>query len=85
MKPATDKMGMGTKRRKKMRERMKQAVYEDAVLACDVPEHHLRRGDIVKLVDHQVGPDGAEGYFYGVKTSLTDEKLVPGFGPPPMT
>ena len=42
-------MEMGTKRRKKMRERMKQAVYTDAVLACDVPEHHLKRGDIVKL------------------------------------
>jgi hypothetical protein len=55
------------------------------VLACDVSEHRLKLGNIVKRVDHQVVPDGAEGYFYGVKTSLTDEKLVPGFGPPQMT
>lgn len=50
-----------------------------------MPEHHLKRGDIVKLVEHHVAPDGAEGYFYGVKTSLTDENDVPGFGPPQMT
>ena len=68
-----------------MRERIKHALCKDAVPACDVPEHRLKLGDIVKLVDHHVAPDGTEGYFYGVKTSLTDEKLVPGFGPPQMT
>ena len=41
---------------------MKQALYDDAVLTCDVPEHHLKRGDIVKVVDHHVTPDGTEGY-----------------------
>ena len=33
---------------------MKQALYKGAVLTCDVPEHGLKRGDIVKLVDHHV-------------------------------
>ena len=72
MKPATDKMGMGTKQRKKMRKRMKQALYEDAVLACDVPEHHLKRGDIVKLVEHHVAPDGTEGYSIEVFNAVGD-------------
>ena len=37
-------------------------LYTDAALACDVPEHRLKRGDIVKVVDHHVAPDGTEGY-----------------------
>ena len=41
---------------------MKFQLYTDAALACDVPEHRLRRGDIVKLVDHHTAPDGTEGY-----------------------
>jgi hypothetical protein len=41
---------------------MKFQLYTDAALACDVPEHRLRRGDSVKLVDHHVAPDGTEGY-----------------------
>jgi hypothetical protein len=40
---------------------MKFETYTDAVLTCDVPEHRLRRGDIVKLVDHHIAPDGTEG------------------------
>jgi hypothetical protein len=27
---------------------------------ADVPEHRLRRGDIVKLVDYHMAPDGTE-------------------------
>ena len=41
---------------------MKLELYSDAVLTCDVPEHRLKRGDIVKLVDHHVAPDGTEGF-----------------------
>jgi hypothetical protein len=41
---------------------MKVELYKDAVLTCDVPEHRLCRGDIVKLVDHHVAPDGTQGY-----------------------
>ena len=41
---------------------MKLETYTDVVLVCDVPEHRLKRGDIVKLVDHHVAPDGTEGY-----------------------
>ena len=41
---------------------MKFELYTDVALTCDLPEHRLRRGDIVKLVDHHVAPDGTEGY-----------------------
>ena len=41
---------------------MKFELYTDAALACDVPEHRLKRGDIVKLVDHHIAPDGTAGY-----------------------
>jgi hypothetical protein len=42
---------------------MKFELYTDVALTCDVPEHRLRRGDIVKLVDHHVAADGTEGYY----------------------
>ncbi len=35
---------------------MKFEPYTDAVLTCDLPEHRLRRGDVVKLVEHQPRP-----------------------------
>ena len=37
---------------------MKFELYTDVALSCDVPKHRLRCGDIVKLVDHHVAPDG---------------------------
>lgn len=37
-------------------------LYTDAVLTSDVPEHRLKRGDVVKLVDHHFAPAGTEGY-----------------------
>jgi len=41
---------------------MEFELYNDVALACDLPEHRLRRGDIVKLVEHHVAPDDTEGY-----------------------
>jgi hypothetical protein len=41
---------------------MKFELYTDVALTCDLPEHRLRRGDIVKLIDHHIAPDGTEGY-----------------------
>ena len=37
-------------------------LYTDAALARDLPEYRLRRGDLVRLVEHHVAPDGDEGY-----------------------
>jgi hypothetical protein len=55
---------------------MKFELYADVALRCDVPEHRLRRGDIVKLVDHHVAPDGIEGYSIEVFNALGDTIAV---------
>lgn len=49
---------------------MKFKLYTDAALTRDVPEHRLKRGDIVKLVDHHVSPDGTEGYSVEVLNAV---------------
>ena len=41
---------------------MEFELYTDMALTCDMPEHRLRRGDIVNLVDHHAAPDGTKGY-----------------------
>jgi len=51
-------------------------LYADAVLTCDVPAYRLKRGDIVKLVDRHVAPDGAEGYSIEVFNALGDTIAV---------
>lgn len=55
---------------------MKFALYTDAALTCDLPEHRLRRGDIVKLVDHHTAADGAEGYSIEVFNAVGDTIAV---------
>jgi hypothetical protein len=55
---------------------MKFELYTDAVLTCDVPEHRLKRGDVVKLVDHHVAPDGSEGYSIEVFNAVGDTITV---------
>ena len=55
---------------------MKLQLYTDVVLACDVPEHRLKRGDIVKLVEHHVAPDGTEGYSIEVLNAVGDTIAV---------
>jgi len=55
---------------------MKFELYIDVALACDLPEHRLRRGDIVKLVAHHVAPDGMEGYSIEVFNAVGDTIAV---------
>lgn len=55
---------------------MKFDLYTDVALKCDVPEHRLRRGDIVKLVEHHVVLDGTEGYSIEVFNALGDTIAV---------
>ena len=55
---------------------MKFELYKDAVLTCDVPEHRLKRGDLVKLVDHHVARDGSEGYSIEVFNAVGDTIAV---------
>ncbi|MGH8017028.1 MAG: DUF4926 domain-containing protein [Opitutaceae bacterium] len=41
---------------------MKFKLYSDVALAHDLPKHQLRRGDIVRLVEHHLSREGEEGY-----------------------
>ena len=51
---------------------MKYELYKDYALARDVPEHGLRRGDIIKLVEHHSARDLEEGYSAEVFNALGD-------------
>lgn len=55
---------------------MPLALYTDAALSRDMPELRLRRGDLVKPIDHHVAPDGEEGYSVEVLNALGDTIAV---------
>jgi hypothetical protein len=55
---------------------MKFELYTDVALTRDLPEYRLRRGDIVKLVDHHVAPDGTEGYSIEVFNAVGETIAV---------
>lgn len=55
---------------------MQFELYTDVALTCDVPEHRLKRGDIVKLVDRHVAPDGTAGYSIEVFNAVGDTIAV---------
>jgi hypothetical protein len=55
---------------------MKFELYTDVALTCDLPEHRLRRGDIVKVVEHHAAPDGTEGYSIEVFNAVGDTIAV---------
>lgn len=52
------------------------ACFSHSISDADVQEHRLRRGDIVKLVDHHMAPDGTEGYSIEVFNALGDTIAV---------
>ena len=41
---------------------MKFELYKDVALTRDLPEERLKRGDIVKLVEHHPVREGEDGY-----------------------
>ena len=55
---------------------MRFDLYTDAALACDLPGYRLQRGDVVRLVDHHVAPDGTEGYSIEVYNAVGDTIAV---------
>jgi len=55
---------------------MRFDLYKDVVLARDLPEERLKRGDVVKLVERHVAPDGTEGYSAEVFNALGDTIVV---------
>lgn len=54
---------------------MSYPLYKDMALALDIPEHNLRRGDVVRVIDHHVAPGGREGYSIEV-FSATGETVA---------
>ena len=55
---------------------MKFELYTDVALTCDLPEYRLHRGDIVKLVEHHIAPDGTDGYSIEVFNAVGDTIAV---------
>lgn len=55
---------------------MRFELYTDAALTRDMPELALRRGDLVKVVDHHVAPDGEEGYSIEVFNAVGETIAV---------
>lgn len=55
---------------------MRFDLYTDAALARDIPEHRLRRGDVVKVVDYHRSPNGENGYSIEVFNALGDTVAV---------
>jgi hypothetical protein len=55
---------------------MKLPLYTDAMLTRDVPEHSLKRGDIVKIVEQHTAPGGEEGYSIEAFNALGDTIAV---------
>jgi len=55
---------------------MRFELYTDVALARDLPELRLRRGDLVKLVDHHLAPDGEEGYSIEVFNAVGETIAV---------
>lgn len=56
---------------------MKFELYKDMVLTRDLPTERLKRGDIVKLVEHHPGrSDQEDGYSAEVFNALGDSIAV---------
>jgi hypothetical protein len=55
---------------------MKFELYKDVVLTRDLPEERLKRGGIVKLVEHHVACDGEDGYSAEVFNALGETLAV---------
>jgi hypothetical protein len=51
-------------------------LYTDVALARDVPEHRLRRGDVVKIVDHHPSANGENGYSIEVFNAIGETIAV---------
>ena len=55
---------------------MKFELYKDVVLTRDLPEERLKRGDIVKLVEHHPARNGEDGYSAEVFNAVGDTLAV---------
>ena len=76
MRAVKGSLGHSSKDRHRDEDGMKFDLYTDVALTCDLPAHRLRRGDIVKLVDHHMASDGTEGYSIEVFNAVGDTITV---------
>jgi hypothetical protein len=51
-------------------------LYTDAALVRDIPDHRLRRGDVVKIIDLHASSNGENGYSIEVFNALGDTIAV---------
>ncbi len=51
-------------------------LYTDVALTRDMPELGLRAGDLVKVVDQHIAPDGEEGYSIEVFNAVGETIAV---------
>ena len=55
---------------------MRVNLYQDAALTRDLPEHRLRRGDVVKVVDHHLSAESEAGYSIEVFNAVGETIAV---------
>ena len=55
---------------------MKYPLFSEMALTSDLPDHGLRRGDVVRLVDHHIALGGGEGYSVEVCNAVGDTIIV---------
>ena len=55
---------------------MTHPLFSEMALTRDVPDHGLRRGDVVRLVDHHIAQGGREGYSVEVCNAVGDTIVV---------
>ena len=55
---------------------MKYALFKQVVLARDIPEDGLKKGDLATVVDHHPVPGGEDGYSLEVFNALGETVIV---------
>ena len=55
---------------------MKYALFTEMALSRDLPEHHLCRGDVVRLIGDHPCPGGREGYCVEVCNAVGEMLAV---------
>jgi Domain of unknown function (DUF4926) len=55
---------------------MKYSLFTEMALSLDLPEHGLRRGDVVRIIDDHLFPGDRAGYFVEVFNAVGDTVAV---------
>ena len=56
---------------------MELELYQRVALRCDLPEHHLKQGDVAMLIDYVTHPTGGEdGYILEIFNAVGESIAV---------